>query len=158
MEDEKRNEELVNDITALLERRKIGFFKLDPAAQIPKKGTPNSVGWDLYSLENVNLSTPLQTIIIRTGVGVKIPTGCYARIAPRSGMSIKGLVINAGVIDRDYQAEIKLIVYCINNSIEIKKGDRIAQLILEKVDYSDMPEIEPPAEQNTHVGFGSTGN
>jgi len=156
------NAEIVKDIDDLIKRkqseRQSGFFKIDPDAQIPTRGTPNSVGWDLYALKDYEL-TPFKTELIQTGIGVKIPSGCYARIAPRSGLSVKGLIVNAGVVDRDYRDELKVIVFCVDSPMTIKKGNRIAQLILEKVDYTDMPcIINESNDKSTHSGFGSTGN
>lgn len=156
------HDELANDIEDLIEKlqskQQSGFFKIDSDAQIPTRGTPNSVGWDLYALKDYEL-TPFKTELIQTGIGVKIPSGCYARIAPRSGLSVKGLVVNAGVVDQDYQDELKVIVFCVDSPITIKKGNRIAQLILEKVDYTDMPcIINESTDKNIHSGFGSTGN
>jgi dUTP pyrophosphatase len=144
-----------------------GFFKLDPRAIIPTKGTPLSAGWDLYALEDAEITL---STLVRTGVGVKLPQGCYGRIAPRSGLSVKGLCINAGVVDIDYASELKVVCFSVNtkcyqqngvvpvNPVFIKAGDRIAQLVLEKISYVDMPEISLDNVVDTqHTGFGSTG-
>lgn len=147
-----------------------GFFKLDPRAIIPTKGTPLSAGWDLYALEDAEITL---STLVRTGVGVKLPQGCYGRIAPRSGLSVKGLCINAGVVDIDYASELKVVCFSVNtkcyqqngvvpiNPVFIKAGDRIAQLVLEKISYVDMPEISLDNNVDTqhtqHAGFGSTG-
>ena len=69
-----------------------------------------------------------------TGIKVRLPIGTYGRIAPRSGLSLKGLDIAAGVIDRDYIGEIKVML--VNNSLHdftVKANDRVAQLIIERM-------------------------
>jgi len=143
---------------------KRGFYKLVENAIIPTKGTPRSAGWDLYSPDEYTIS-PGESVIVMTGIGVVIPEGYSGRIAPRSGWSVKGLFLNGGVVDIDY--ELGLGVICFNFSkqnIIIKRGDRIAQFLLEKIFYGDMPEISQPepgercSHEPVHAGFGSTGN
>jgi deoxyuridine 5'-triphosphate nucleotidohydrolase len=142
-----------------------GFFKFYPEAKIPQRATPQSAGFDLYTSMDAKITT---SVAIPTGVGIIIPEGYYARIAPRSGLALRGLAVNAGVIDRDYTGEIKVILYSLNleydyggaSSIakfKIKKGDKIAQLILEKISYQDMSEVPMPETKSYHSGFGSTG-
>jgi len=91
---------------------------------------------------------------------VELPEGVYGRIAPRSGLALKfGMDVGAGVIDRDYRGEIGVILF--NHSARAKvidKGDRIAQLILEKVDYCDPMEVDALSlTKRAEGGFGSTG-
>lgn len=136
--------------------QKIGFFKLHPDATIPTRGTPLSAGWDLYAIKDYEVKDGTPTVV-NTGVGVCLPPNHYGRIAPRSGNSIKGLCLNAGVVDADYGGELAVICYC-SGSFDIKKGNRVAQIIVEKIYCDDMPEIQPPGEKNSHLGFGSTGN
>ena len=88
-----------------------------------------------------------------------MPKGTYARIAPRSGLaSKKGIAINGGVIDADYAGEVKVIM--VNhgkNDCRIQPGDRIAQLIIEKIDTSDMMEVDDlEITERAERGFGST--
>lgn len=142
-------------------------------AIMPTKGTPQSAGWDLYALESycipptkdclescVCISSPGLTPV-RTGIAVQLPLGTYGRIAGRSGLCFRtGLIVTAGVIDVDYTDELKvLFVNPTNHSIHLKAGERIAQLIVEKIyvgdaqvvtEFSRKPDVE-------HKGFGSTG-
>ncbi len=74
-----------------------GFFKFFPEAIIPQRATPLSAGFDLHSRVDISITT---SIAIPTGVGIVIPEGYYARIAPRSGLSLRGLAVNAGVIEQ----------------------------------------------------------
>ena len=143
----------------------VGFFKVYPDAVIPVKGTPESVGWDLFS--NVDCTIlPGTTHVVSTGIGVVIPKKCYGRIAPRSGWSLKSLIVNGGAIDPDYRNEMGIILFNASKEpITINKGYRVAQFILERVSYQNMPEIRNPnispseaeSSQKSHEGFGSTG-
>lgn len=74
-----------------------------------------------------------------TGIKVRVPHGTYGRIAPRSGLSLKGLDIAARVIDRDYSGEVKVIlVNHADHDFAVSKGDRIAQLVLERIATADV--------------------
>jgi dUTP pyrophosphatase len=135
------------------------FTTVISGATIPTKGTLGAAGYDLYALSTHTITGGGGSVLIPTGIAVKIPSGCYARIAPRSGLALREhLAVNAGVIDQDYfPGEIGVIIYCTKNNhvYTINKGDRFAQIIIESI-YED-PNEDTPAEGVTHVGFGSTG-
>lgn len=133
--------------------------KLHPDAQLPTRGTPHSAGFDLYCVENYTIP-PGAHCAIPTGIAVKMPFGFYGRVAPRSGLAIKyGINVHAGVIDPDYTGEIKVALINHGNKIvEIRKGERIAQLILEWYSRCGAEWVE--SLEQTHrgaSGFGSTG-
>lgn len=125
----------------------------------PRKQTLGAVGYDLHAYENTTVEKGRRKLI-STGVCMDIPPPYYGRIAPRSSLAAKkGIDIGAGVIDNDYRGEIKILL--INNGFsdfDIKKGDRIAQLIFETC---GKPQIEVVNELSSTVrdsgGFGSTG-
>lgn len=104
---------------------------------------------------------PQQRILVKTGISIEIPTGkYYARIAPRSGLSINnGIDILGGVIDADFRGEIKIIL--INHgtkSFTINHQDRVAQLIFEKIAQIQIVQVDDLSETNRgNGGFGSTG-
>ena len=102
-------------------------------ATLPTRASPGSVGYDLYSLNDLVIQ-PNSRDIVSTGVCATIPLGCYGRIAPRSGLTVKyGIHVGAGVIDPDYTGELKVCLFNLGSvPFEIKQGERIAQLILEK--------------------------
>ena len=132
--------------------------KLREDAALPERKTPGAVGYDLFSYEEKVLKAS-ERILVSTGVAIELPNGVYGRIAPRSGLALKkGIDIGAGVIDPDYRGEIKILL--LNNSkfeYLIKKGDRIAQLIMEKVKIGDVEEVEELSEtKRSERGFGST--
>src|SRR3954471_19645514 len=130
--------------------------KLTPDAKIPRPQTNGAIGLDLYANQKVVIPTKTREVV-PTGIAAEIPRGHYLRVAPRSGLSKKGLDIGAGVIDPDYRGEIEALV--INNSandVTIEKHDRIAQAILEK---AMVPIIEETEELgNTERGKGGFGS
>ena len=126
--------------------------------QSPTRGSDEAAGYDLYSYESETV-VPKQIKLIDTGISIRVPEGTYGRIAPRSSVSKKGILINAGVIDRDYRGPVKVMVHNLSNdNYVINKNDRIAQLILEQI---KTPPVELVEELDDTVrgegGFGSTG-
>ena len=98
--------------------------------------------------------------VVKIGIAVEILEGLYARIAPRSGLSIKKSIdVVAGVVDRDYRGEIGVVlINHSDNDFEVNVGDRIAQMILEQI---KTPKVEEQANidqpERGEKGFGSTG-
>merc|ERR1711988_2046174 len=138
---------------------KMQVCKLSEHAMVPTKGSKLAAGYDLYSAYDYVI--PAQgKVIAKTDISIRVPDGTYGRIAPRSGLSAKHHIdVGAGVIDQDYTGNVGVVLF--NHAqveFEIKKGDRIAQLICEKIEY---PEIEEVTSLNStergEGGFGSTG-
>ena len=128
-------------------------------ATLPTRASPGSVGYDLYSLNDLIIQ-PNSRDIVSTGVCATIPLGCYGRIAPRSGLTVKyGIHVGAGVIDPDYTVELKVCLFNLGSvPFEIKQGERIAQLILEKCSTPLIQEVnELQKTMSANRGFGSTG-
>ncbi len=133
--------------------------RLTARAQLPTKATPLSAGVDLYSAVDYEIK-PQGTQLCETNLQIKIPDGYYGRIAPRSGISIKySLQIGAGVIDNDYRGEIKVFIFNHGQeNFKIARGDRIAQLILEKILIPEIVECTSLDTTNRGTkGFGSSG-
>lgn len=133
--------------------------KISRDAIIPTRASPGSVGYDLYSTETTCIKAH-ERGVVNTGISVTIPDGVYGRIAPRSGLAVKyGIQVGAGVIDTDFTGEIKVILF--NHGTEkfdIKQGDRIAQLILEKCETPLIEVVQELADtQRGTRGFGSSG-
>jgi dUTP pyrophosphatase len=133
--------------------------KLDPFAKLPKRANNTDAGADLYAF-NSTIILPLQRSLIKTGISIEIPDGYYGRIAPRSGLALKnGIDVMAGVIDSSYRGELcVLLVNLGSEPVEITRGDRVAQLIIES--HHNMAFIEV-SELDTSLrgtgGFGSSG-
>jgi len=142
-----------------MERLPIKIKRLHPAAILPAQATPLAAGADLSCVEAFTL-VPGERKLVPTGLAVEIPPGFYGRVAPRSGLAVKhGIDTLAGVIDADYRGELRVLLINLGSEIaSFQAGDRIAQLIIERVaacDYSwsdDLSETERAAG-----GFGSTG-
>tara|TARA_B000000437_G_C11455901_1_gene228412 strand:+ start:122 stop:544 length:423 start_codon:yes stop_codon:yes gene_type:complete len=124
----------------------------------PTRGSDEAAGYDLYSYENETIVSN-QIKLIDTGISIKVPEGTYGRIAPRSSVSKRGILINAGVIDRDYRGPVKIMIHNLSNNIYvINKNDRIAQLILEQIKTPEVELVENLDETiRGEGGFGSTG-
>jgi dUTP pyrophosphatase len=131
-------------------------------ANIPVRSTPGAVGYDLFSIDNY-VVLPGHRVVVATGISIQLPPGTYGRIAPRSGLAVKhGLDTLAGVIDPDYQGEIKVVLQNLDTRqpFIIRPGYRIAQLILESCvtpDVVEVPNENLAQTERGEGGFGSTG-
>jgi len=136
----------------------IRIQRLDEKARIPTKGSKLAAGHDLYSIENI-LIPANNRALVKIGLAIAVPEGTYCRIAPRSGLATKGITVDAGVIDADYRGEVKVLL--INHGkldYEVKLGERIAQLIVERMDDQEWMETEELDEtERAEKGFGSSG-
>lgn len=137
-------------------------FLRSEKAKLPTKGSALAAGYDLYSAEPSLVPAQGQAMI-STDITVCVPIGCYGRVAPRSGLAAKhGISCGAGVVDADYRGEIKVILFNHSNKdLEIQQGDRIAQLVLEKILITEVQAISAEELDTTVRGegaFGSTGN
>lgn len=128
----------------------------------PKRGTPGAAGIDLRAAEEVCLG-PGQRVLVRTGVGLAIPQGFEGQVRPRSGLALGfGVtVLNApGTIDSDYRGEVKVILVNTDPKVgvTIKRGDRIAQLVIAPVTFAELVVVDSLDETERGAGgFGSTG-
>ena len=132
---------------------------LNDDATVPSRGSSGAVGYDMACIEDFLLDTQ-SYVLVSTGIAIQLPTGVYGRVAPRSGLTVKhGVHIGAGVIDPDYMGEIKVAMFNLGlKPVEFKKGDRIAQLILERCEVPDVIQVdELVTTQRGEGGFGSTG-
>ena len=137
-------------------------FLMNDVATMPERKTPQSAGYDLVA--NTEARIPARGRgLVATGLILAVPEGYYGRIASRSGLSLKnGIEVGAGVIDSDYRGEIKVLLYN-HSDVEfiVTLGDRISQLILEKIATPDLVRVERQNELAGTTrgveGFGSTG-
>nr|KYP71569.1 Deoxyuridine 5'-triphosphate nucleotidohydrolase [Cajanus cajan] len=133
--------------------------KLSDKAVLPSRASPLSAGYDLSSA--VETKVPARgKALVATDISIAIPEGTYARVAPRSGLAWKHSIdVGAGVIDADYRGPVGVILF--NHSdvdFEVKVGDRVAQLIIEKIVTPNVSEVEDLDETvRGEGGFGSTG-
>ena len=133
------------------------------ANPLPHYATEGSSGMDIRAALNFPLSMqPLQRILVPTGLFVEIPAGYEIQIRPRSGLAIKhGITClnSPGTIDSDYRGEIKIILVNLSSEEQvINPGDRIAQMIVQKVERAEVEQVEILNETaRADGGFGHTG-
>jgi dUTP pyrophosphatase len=136
--------------------------RLDPRAQLPTRAYPGDAGLDLYGLHDAVLQ-PGERASIRTGIAVEIPDGEAGLVLPRSGLAARNgiALVNApGLIDAGYRGEIQVLLLNTDTSaaFELTAGDRIAQLVLVKVQTPEVEEVEELAVSERGAGgFGSSG-
>lgn len=135
---------------------------LDPELEPPSYAHPGDAGADLRAREDVSLA-PGERRLVPTGVAIALPHGFVALIHPRSGLATKhGLtIVNApGTVDAGYRGEISvtLLNTDANQTIELKRGDRIAQMVIQRVEYATFVAVtELTGSARGTGGFGSTG-
>lgn len=140
----------------------IQVVRLDADLPLPTYATEGDAGLDLYSAENLSLAAG-QRAMVPTGIAVAIPSGFVGLIHPRSGLAWKhgvGMVNAPGTIDAGYRGEIKvlLINHDLTETFEIRRGERIAQLVIQAVERATLVEVsELSSTERGAQGFGSTG-
>lgn len=145
--------------TMPLESVVLRFAKLTSKAFTPTRGSKLAAGYDLYSAYDVVIPAKGKALV-KTDIQISLPEGCYGRVAPRSGLAYKHFIdVGAGVIDQDYRGNVGVVMFNFSETeFEVKAGDRIAQLICEKIYLPDLEELETLDEtERGDGGFGSTG-
>ncbi|EMP29135.1 Solute carrier family 12 member 1 [Chelonia mydas] len=123
---------------------RLRFAKLSENASTPSRGSARAAGYDLYSAYDYVIPA-MEKAIVKTDIQISLPSGCYGRVA--------------GVIDEDYRGNVGVVLFNFGKEdFEVKKGDRIAQLICERIFYPELEEVQvlDDTERGTG-GFGSTG-
>lgn len=135
---------------------------LDPAATLPSLAHDGDAGYDLHALEAFELA-PGERATVRTGIAIEVSPGHAALVLPRSGLAIKhGIsVVNApGLIDSGYRGEVKVLLLNTDprETFTAAAGDRIAQLVLVRVESPPVEEAESLTDSTrADGGFGSSG-
>ncbi|XP_076203923.1 deoxyuridine 5'-triphosphate nucleotidohydrolase, mitochondrial isoform X3 [Aptenodytes patagonicus] len=113
---------------------RLRFTKLSENASAPSRGSARAAGYDLYSAYDCVIP-PMEKAVVKTDIQIALPSGCYGRVAPRSGLAAKHFI-----------------------DVGVKKGDRIAQLICERIYYPELEEVQALDDtERGEGGFGSTG-
>ena len=137
----------------------VSYKLLTESAQMPFKSHRTDAGFDLFADETSWIFAKQRTTI-KTGISFEMPNNMAGLIWPRSGLSVKkGIDVLAGVVDSGYRGEIMVCLYNTSNEdVEIKRGDRIAQIIFQEVPViSLLLRDELETSQRGSNGFGSTG-
>jgi dUTP pyrophosphatase len=133
--------------------------RLSENAVLPVQGSPLAAGYDLASA--VDTVVPGRgKALVPTDLAIALPEGVYGRVAPRSGLAWKKHIdVGAGVIDRDYRGNVGVVLFNHGEEdLKVGRGDRIAQLILERYETAQVQEVEDLEETDRgEGGFGSTG-
>ena len=137
--------------------------RLDKGLPLPEYARPGDAGMDVYSTIDCSIA-PGARAVIPTGIAIALPEGYVCLVHPRSGLAAKNgisIVNTPGTIDSGYRGEIKVILINTDQSetFEIKRGDRIAQLVFQKFESARFYEVENlPESQRGVGGFVSTGS
>ena len=127
--------------------------------QFQISGSKLAAGYDLKSAYDY-IIPGMGKIIAKTDISIRVPDGTYGRVAPRSGLAAKNHIdIGAGVVDQDYTGNVGVVMFNhAQEDFEVKKGDRIAQFICEKIEYPELEEVASlSSTERGEGGFGSTG-
>ncbi len=139
---------------------KVKIKKFNNEAMLPKYAHQGDAGMDLFSVENFVLKSG-ERKICQTGIGMAIPEGYVGLIWDKSGIASKGGVKTmGGVIDSGYRGEIGIILQNLSQEeYNIKSGDKIAQIIIQKVENPEIEEVDEFKKETERGegGFGSTG-
>ena len=136
--------------------------RLDPDLPLPRYAKGGDAGADIVSRIDITLA-PGERALVPTGIAIALPDGYVALVHPRSGLAIKYGVtmVNApGTVDAGYRGELQVILinHDKSDSVSFKRGDRIAQLVIQKVERAEFVEVqELPGSGRGAGGFGSTG-
>lgn len=138
---------------------KMKYKKLTETAKSPTYATAYDTCADLYADEDITIP-PYSVGKISTGLAFEAPEGFYFRILPRSGMSSKGYIVTAGVVDNQYRGDIIVALY--NSTSEpyvVYQGDKIAQVEMRNFHQMDMEEVQELSDDGSRGsnGFGSSG-
>ncbi|ETK32389.1 deoxyuridine 5'-triphosphate nucleotidohydrolase [Microbispora sp. ATCC PTA-5024] len=138
------------------------IHRLDPGLPLPSYAHPGDAGADLYAVEDVEL-LPGERVVVGTGVAIALPDGYAAFVHPRSGLAATfgvTLVNAPGTVDAGYRGEIQVTLLNTDtkNAARLRRGDRIAQLVIQRVERAAFYEVDRlPGSVRGANGFGSTG-
>lgn len=144
------------------DRIKLPIKRLDPSVELPSYAYGGDAGLDLRSNEDVMLE-PFERRLVATGLAIAIPDGYAGFVQPRSGLALcEGLSManTPGLIDAHYRGELKVCAINLDphNPIHIERGERIAQLVIQKVPVVELEEVDELDETDRGCGgFGSSG-
>ena len=141
---------------------KVLVKRLDPDMPLPAYAKAGDAGADLCTRVDLTI-LPGERVLVPTGISIALPNGFVALVHPRSGLAVKhgiSIVNTPGTVDAGYRGELAVIL--INHdreqSVSFKKGDRIAQLVIQQVERAEFVEVSQlPGSERSTGGFGSTG-
>ena len=147
----------------LMEPLRLEILQMDAGLPLPAYAHEGDAGLDLYAAEGVTIA-PFQRVLVPTGIAVAIPAGYAGFVQPRSGLALRSglsFVNTPGLIDAHYRGEISVIAINLDPTepITISRGDRVAQLVIQRVAFCEPVSVEKlSATTRGEGGFGSTGH
>jgi len=137
---------------------KIRIKKLHSDAIIPSYAHEGDAGMDIYSIEDITIM-PKHRVLVGTGISIELPKGYAALIWDKSGVAKNGVTTLSGVGDSGFRGEYKAVLLNVGSKpYKIKKGQKIAQILIQKVEKPEILEVEKLSESKRgKSGFGSTG-
>jgi dUTP pyrophosphatase len=142
----------------------IPLRRLDPDLAMPTYARRGDAGADLVASEDVTLAPGGGRALVATGAAIAIPDGFAGFVQPRSGLALKhgvSVLNSPGLIDSGYRGELKVLLVNTdpNTPFEVRRGERIAQLVIQRVEVVQFAEVdELPDSERGEGGFGSTGS
>ncbi|MDG2301008.1 MAG: dUTP diphosphatase [Acidimicrobiales bacterium] len=142
---------------------KLPIKRLDPDLPLPKYAKLGDAGCDLLAAEDMTIQPGGGRALVPTGIALAIPEGYAGFVQPRSGLAVKNgvSVLNSpGLIDSGYRGELKILLINTDPStpFDVVRGERIAQLVIQKVEQVQFDEMDSlPSSDRGDGGFGSTG-
>lgn len=136
--------------------------RLDPSVPMPSYAKGGDAGADIATRIDFTLKAG-ERMLVPTGISIALPNGYVALVHPRSGLAIKygiSMVNTPGTVDAGFRGELQVILinHDLSESVSFKKGDRIAQLVIQQVERADFVEVtQLPGSDRATGGFGSTG-
>lgn len=142
---------------------RIAVRRLDPDVKLPTRHHPGDAGFDLYARSEARLTAGGGRALVPTGIAIAIPPGCAGFVQPRSGLALRHGVTclnSPGLIDSGFRDEIGVLLVNLDprTAFDVHKGDRIAQLVIQRVQDIEWDEVELLDETSRGLGgWGSTG-
>ena len=149
-------------MTTVVDGLRVDVQRLDPEMPLPAYAHPGDAGIDLHARESIVIRSGGGRVLMPTGIAIAIPLGWAGFVLPRSGLALKhGLsVVNSpGLIDSAYRGELKVVLINTDptDDYEVTRGDRIAQLVLQRVGEVTWNEVDELSGDDRGGGFGHSG-
>jgi dUTP pyrophosphatase len=140
----------------------VAVQRLDPDLPLPATARIGDAGVDLYARENATIAAKGGRILMPTGLAIAIPLGFAGFVVPRSGLALKHgitLVNTPGIIDSGYRGELKVVMINTDPTVDylVTRGDRIAQLLIQRIETIDWNEVDNLDGEDRGGGFGHSG-
>ena len=140
----------------------VAVQRLDPDLPLPATAHTGDAGVDLYARENATIAAKGGRILMPTGLAIAVPLGFAGFVVPRSGLALKHgitLVNTPGIIDSGYRGELKVVMINTDPTVDylVTRGDRIAQLLIQRIETIDWKVMDDLDGEDRGGGFGHSG-